>query len=105
MFYGLDPDDDGRVLWQTRVGRGGEAGGIEWGFSTDGKNAYVPVVDMNADFMADGLAHCSRTAKRRGRLADRRSGPGLHRETVTALQQRLYRTDDDRWRLCFCWNQ
>ena len=54
MFYGLDPDDGGKVLWQIRVGRGGEGGGIEWGFSTDGKNAYVPVVDMNADFLADG---------------------------------------------------
>jgi polyvinyl alcohol dehydrogenase (cytochrome) len=54
MFYALDPEDDGKVLWQIRVGRGGEAGGIEWGFATDGEHAYVPVVDMNADFQADG---------------------------------------------------
>lgn len=54
MLYGLDPDADGKVRWQVRVGRGGEVGGIEWGFSTDGKNAYIPVVDMNADMKADG---------------------------------------------------
>lgn len=54
MLYGLDPDAQGRVLWQLRVGRGGEVGGIEWGFSSDGRNAYVPVVDMNADMKADG---------------------------------------------------
>ena len=53
MFYALDPDG-GKLLWQVRLGRGGEAGGIEWGFSTDGHKAYVPVVDMDADFMADG---------------------------------------------------
>jgi len=54
VLYGLDPDAGGKVIWQTRVGRGGEVGGIEWGFSTDGRNAYVPVVDMNADMNADG---------------------------------------------------
>lgn len=54
MLYGLDPDDSGKVLWQIRVGRGGEVGGIEWGFSSDGRNAYVPVTDMDADMQADG---------------------------------------------------
>ena len=54
MFYGLDPDDDGRILWSSRVGRGGEIGGIEWGFSTDGETAYVPVIDADADYVADG---------------------------------------------------
>jgi polyvinyl alcohol dehydrogenase (cytochrome) len=54
MLYGLDPDAGGTVRWQVRVGRGGELGGIEWGFSTDGKNAYVPVIDANADMQADG---------------------------------------------------
>ena len=54
MLYGLDPDDGGKVLWNVRVGRGGELGGIEWGFSSDGKNAYVPVIDMDADMQADG---------------------------------------------------
>lgn len=54
MLYALDPDAEGEVLWQTRLGRGGEVGGIQWGFSSDGKNAYVPVQDMDADMLADG---------------------------------------------------
>lgn len=54
MFYGLDPDNDGAVMWKVRVGRGGEVGGIEWGFATDGRNAYVPVTDMDADMKSDG---------------------------------------------------
>jgi polyvinyl alcohol dehydrogenase (cytochrome) len=52
MFYGLNPDT-GEVLWKTRVGRGGELGGVEWGFSTDQRNAYVPVVDATVQ-ITDG---------------------------------------------------
>ena len=54
MLYALDPDASGKILWQTRAGRGGEVGGIQWGFASDGKNAYVPVNDMDADMKADG---------------------------------------------------
>ena len=54
MLYALDPDASGKILWQTRVGRGGEVGGIQWGFASDGKNAYVPVTDMDADMKGDG---------------------------------------------------
>jgi polyvinyl alcohol dehydrogenase (cytochrome) len=54
MLYALDPDANGAVLWQIRLGRGGEVGGIEWGFATDGRNAYVPVTDMDADMKSDG---------------------------------------------------
>ena len=54
MFYGLNPDD-GKVLWQNRVGRGGELGGLLWGFSTDGKNAYVPIIDASIQFTDGGM--------------------------------------------------
>lgn len=54
MLYALDPDNGGKVMWEIRVGRGGELGGIEWGFSSDEKYAYVPVIDMNQDMKADG---------------------------------------------------
>jgi polyvinyl alcohol dehydrogenase (cytochrome) len=48
LVYGLDPDQQGRVVWQTRVGAGSALGGIEWGFSADLENAYVPVSDVGA---------------------------------------------------------
>lgn len=54
MLYALDPDADGAILWQLRVGRGGEMGGIEFGVATDGRYAYAPVVDMDADLSSDG---------------------------------------------------
>lgn len=46
IVWGLDPDDRGKVLWQTRVGRGGALGGIEWGHTADLENTYVAVSDL-----------------------------------------------------------
>jgi polyvinyl alcohol dehydrogenase (cytochrome) len=43
---GLDPDRDGAVLWQTRVGKGSPLGGIQWGSASDGKNMYVALSDV-----------------------------------------------------------
>lgn len=44
--FGLDVEQQGRIVWQTRVGRGGLLGGIEWGGATDGIRLYVPVSDL-----------------------------------------------------------
>lgn len=52
--YALDPDNAGAVLWHIRVGRGGEIGGIEFGLASNGRYAFAPVVDMNADMSSDG---------------------------------------------------
>ena len=46
VVYALDPDDGGRVLWQTRVGNGGINGGVQWGMASDGRNVYAPVSDV-----------------------------------------------------------
>jgi polyvinyl alcohol dehydrogenase (cytochrome) len=46
MVYGLAPDDNGKILWQMRAGKGGELGGIEWGSAADERNIYVPVSDV-----------------------------------------------------------
>jgi len=42
----LDPDNRGEILWQTRIGRGGWIGGIEWGPATDGVKLYAALSDM-----------------------------------------------------------
>lgn len=54
MLYALDPDNQGAVLWNIRVGNGGEVGGIEYGLAADENTAYAPVVDMNADMSSNG---------------------------------------------------
>lgn len=45
MVHALDPDQQGEVLWQTRVGKGGPLGGVQWGNASDGQNVYVAVSD------------------------------------------------------------
>lgn len=45
MVYGLDPDNDGAVLWSTNVGRGSPLGGVHWGMTFVGDVVYVPVSD------------------------------------------------------------
>jgi polyvinyl alcohol dehydrogenase (cytochrome) len=46
VVYALDPEDGGKVLWETRVGQGGTLGGIEWGPAADERNVYVAVSDL-----------------------------------------------------------
>jgi polyvinyl alcohol dehydrogenase (cytochrome) len=46
MVYALSPVG-GKLLWQTRIGKGGKLGGIHWGMATDGKYVYA----ANADNM------------------------------------------------------
>jgi polyvinyl alcohol dehydrogenase (cytochrome) len=42
----VDPARDGQIVWQTRVGKGGVNGGVQWGMTSDGKNVYASVSDV-----------------------------------------------------------
>jgi polyvinyl alcohol dehydrogenase (cytochrome) len=46
MAYALDPDREGEILWQTRVGEGSTLGGVQWGSATDGQKMYVAASDI-----------------------------------------------------------
>jgi polyvinyl alcohol dehydrogenase (cytochrome) len=46
MVHALDPDRDGQILWQQRVGKGGINGGVQWGSAADGANVYVALSDL-----------------------------------------------------------
>ena len=46
VLHGLDPDNKGETLWQKQLSPGGVLGGIEWGFTADEKNVYVPISDV-----------------------------------------------------------
>lgn len=48
VVYGLDPDNAGKELWQTRVGEGGPLGGIMYGAAADEQAVYVSVADRDA---------------------------------------------------------
>jgi polyvinyl alcohol dehydrogenase (cytochrome) len=44
VVYALSPGS-GRLIWKTRVGKGGALGGIHWGMATDGKQVYAANAD------------------------------------------------------------
>src|SRR5262249_9324241 len=46
MVHAVDPDAEGKVLWQTRVGKGGKLGGIQWGSAADNEKVYVALSDI-----------------------------------------------------------
>jgi polyvinyl alcohol dehydrogenase (cytochrome) len=46
IVWAFDPDADGRVVWQTRVGKGGINGGVQWGMASDGQHVYAASSDV-----------------------------------------------------------
>ncbi|MBV8730236.1 MAG: PQQ-binding-like beta-propeller repeat protein [Acidobacteriia bacterium] len=46
IVHAVDPDQQGEVLWQVRVGKGGTMGGVQWGSAVDRENVYVAVSDI-----------------------------------------------------------
>lgn len=46
VVHALDPDREGAVVWQQRVGLGGSMGGVQWGSATDGERLYVAISDV-----------------------------------------------------------
>jgi len=52
VVHALDPDQEGKILWQTRIGKGGPLGGSEWGSAADQDRVYVANSDVR--FLRDG---------------------------------------------------
>lgn len=62
VVYGMAPDENGKVLWQYRAGKGSALGGIEWGSAADDQNIYVPVSDVLLPPEEAGGLHAVRLA-------------------------------------------
>jgi len=47
--FALDPSADGKLLWKTKVGRGGFYGGVHWGIAVDPRRdvLYAPIADTD----------------------------------------------------------
>jgi len=52
--FGLDPDNQGALLWRNRVGMGGFNGGIHWGMASDGTTLWVGIADTPGNKFAEG---------------------------------------------------
>jgi polyvinyl alcohol dehydrogenase (cytochrome) len=46
VVHALDPDREGQILWQVRVGKGGVLGGSQWGSAVDDGYVYVAISDV-----------------------------------------------------------
>ena len=86
LVYGLDPDDQGKILWQIRVGKGSTNGGVLWGMASDGRLAYAANSDV------------ARSNRKPADLADLRDrdlypakGGGLHGDPAYRRQPDLVR--------------
>jgi polyvinyl alcohol dehydrogenase (cytochrome) len=47
VVYGLDPNRQGAIIWQQRLGKGSTGGGVMWGPAVDGESIYVANNDFN----------------------------------------------------------
>jgi polyvinyl alcohol dehydrogenase (cytochrome) len=54
IVHALDADRKGAIVWQTRVGKGGALGGVEFGIGADSERLYVPLSDWSPDPKAGG---------------------------------------------------
>jgi polyvinyl alcohol dehydrogenase (cytochrome) len=46
MVHAFDPDQDGKIVWQKRIGKGGKLGGVEWGMAANGGVVFAPLSDF-----------------------------------------------------------
>jgi len=44
--YGIDPED-GSIVWQRQLGRGGNQGGVHFGMAAESGTVYVPMADYD----------------------------------------------------------
>jgi polyvinyl alcohol dehydrogenase (cytochrome) len=46
VVHAFDPDRNGEIVWQTRLGKGGKLGGILWGIAEHDGVIYAPLSDQ-----------------------------------------------------------
>lgn len=56
VMRAIDPDRDGSILWEYRVGPGGKLGGLHWGSATDGRLVFAAYGGQLTKPVADSTA-------------------------------------------------
>ena len=54
--WAIDPDKDGALVWEHKVGKGSALGGVEWGSAADDRFGYFATADSQAGADAGGLS-------------------------------------------------
>jgi polyvinyl alcohol dehydrogenase (cytochrome) len=65
VLHALDPDNEGKIVWQQKLGAGSILGGIQWGPAADSETAYAAISDIGFVPGAEGI------------LPDPKTGGGL----------------------------
>jgi polyvinyl alcohol dehydrogenase (cytochrome) len=73
MVHAIDPDAEGKILWQTPAGMGGPLGGSQWGSAADARNVYVAISDVGLSGVADPKSPLGFRL-----VLDPKKGGGLH---------------------------
>ena len=76
VVHAVDPDRQGKILWQTRIGAGGVLGGIEWGSAADSEKVYAALSDLSVQVVPAGTPGSQPFADMSLRL-DSKAGGGL----------------------------
>jgi len=77
IVYALDPDKQGEILWQKRVGKGTSMGGVEWGSAADASKVYAAVSDVQWHPAPPGAAGGQESLFGSPFVLDPRAGGGL----------------------------
>ena len=76
-MHALDPDKQGAFLWQKRLGKGGVAGGVQWGSAVDAKNVYVALSDVRMQPVPKGTSGAQDSFTGTPFALDPKAGGGL----------------------------
>jgi polyvinyl alcohol dehydrogenase (cytochrome) len=77
VVHAVDPDRDGAILWQTRVGRGTALGGVQWGSAFDASRVYVALSDVQPEPAPPGTPGAQPTFFGAPMRLNARAGGGL----------------------------
>ena len=77
VVHAVDPDKDGAILWQTRVGKGTALGGVQWGSAFDGRRVYVALSDVQPEPVAAGTPGAQPSFVGQAFRLNARAGGGL----------------------------
>ena len=77
VVHAVDPDRNGAILWQTRVGKGTALGGVQWGSAFDGRQVYVALSDVQPEPAQAGTPGAQPTAFGQAMRLNAQAGGGL----------------------------
>jgi polyvinyl alcohol dehydrogenase (cytochrome) len=78
IVHAVDPDREGAILWQQRLGQGGKLGGIQWGSAVDEHNVYVALSDLRIRVVSDTTAGAQISIFGPSFLVDPAAGGGMY---------------------------